>query len=316
MAITASTLRSDFSGFLTPEMSAPIFERAARASVVQQVSPQQPMGPEGKSVPVFTGRLTAGWVDEGGEKPKSAATVTLKTLVPKKMSVIFVVSKEVVRANPGSYMQVARNQAAEAFAEAFDRAALHDEGPTGIAGAGPFATYIDQTTKSNELGANTQANGGLYKDLVDSMEEIISDDDDLGRGREVTGWVFDSRMETRLLGQVDTTGRPIWDSLPTDDFAPGLARRGSVLQRPSFMGHGVKDNTSKIMGYAGDWSQTAWGVVGGISYNLTDVGAVTINGQLVSTFEHNLVAILAEAEYAFLVNDPKAFIQLRNDSGS
>jgi hypothetical protein len=36
--------------------------------------------------------------------------------------------------------------------------------------------------------------------------------------------------------------------------------------------------------------------------------AVTINGSLVSLFERNLVAILAEAEYGFVVNDVEAFV--------
>jgi hypothetical protein len=40
--------------------------------------------------------------------------------------------------------------------------------------------------------------------------------------------------------------------------------------------------------------------------------AVTINGALVSLFENNLVAILAEAEYGFLVNDPSSFVKFTN----
>ena len=43
---------------------------------------------------------------------------------------------------------------------------------------------------------------------------------------------------------------------------------------------------------------------------------MTINGTLTSLFEHNLVAILAEAEYGFLLNDPDAFVKLTNNSGS
>jgi hypothetical protein len=39
---------------------------------------------------------------------------------------------------------------------------------------------------------------------------------------------------------------------------------------------------------------------------------VTINGELVSLFENNLVAILAEAEYGWLVNDTAAFVEYTN----
>lgn len=316
MAITAASLRSDFSGFLTPELSAPIFERAARMSVVQQLAKQIPLGSEGKSIPVVTGSIDAGWVDEAGTKPADSSAMSLKTITPKKLAVIVVTSAEVVRANPGNYINVIREQIAEAFARAFDRAALHDEGPTGTVGAGPFATYIDQTTKSVELGSNSQEAGGVYTDLVDAMEEIVGTVDSAGRDREVTGWAFDSRMETRLLRAVDTTGHPIWVSLPTDDFSNALSRRGVTLQRPSFMGHGIKDNLNTIHGYGGDWSQAVWGSVGGITYDVDDKAPVTINGSLVSMWEKNLVGVRAEAEYGFLVNDVDAFVQLRNDAGS
>ncbi len=60
MAITAATLRSDFSGFLPAEIAAPIFERTARVSVVQQLAKQVPLGAEGKSIPVVTGSIDAG----------------------------------------------------------------------------------------------------------------------------------------------------------------------------------------------------------------------------------------------------------------
>jgi hypothetical protein len=36
---------------------------------------------------------------------------------------------------------------------------------------------------------------------------------------------------------------------------------------------------------------------------------VTLGGNLVSLYENNLVAILAEAEYGFLCNDPQAFVR-------
>ena len=316
MAITAATLRSDFSGFLPAEIAAPIFERAARMSVVQQLATQVPLGAEGKSIPVTTGVIDAGWVDEAGTKPADGSSMTLKTITPKKLAVIVVTSAEVVRANPGNYITSVRGQIAEAFARAFDRAALHDEGPTGTATGGPFSTYIDQTTKSVELGSNSQANGGVYVDLVDGMEEIINSTDSAGRDREVTGFAFDTRMEPRLLRAVDTTGHPIWVSLPTDDFSAATSRRGFALQRPSFMGQGVKDNGGTILGYAGDWRQAVWGVVGGISYDVSDEASVTINGSLVSMWQNNLIGIRAEAEYGFLVNDVDSFVQYRNDSGS
>lgn len=317
MAITAATVTSDFSGFLPAHEAAPIFERAARQSVVQQLVPQVPLGINGESIPVVTGRPAAGWVDEGGIKPASSGTLALKSMVPKKLAAILVVSAEVVRANPGGYINTMRNSLAESFAVAFDRAALHDEGPDGTAGGGPFATYMDQTTKGAEIGGSSQALGGIHGDLVEAMREIVTDSDASGRRYRLNGWALDSILEPTLWGATDTTGRPLYVELPTDADAAGLSTAGRLLNRPSFIGEGVATaNQTSVVGYGGDFGQAAWGVVGGISYRVSTEAAVTINGTLTSLFEHNLVAILAEAEYGFLLNDPDAFVKLTNNSGS
>jgi HK97 family phage major capsid protein len=311
MAITASTLTSDFSGFIPPTISAPIFERATRMSVVQQLARQVPLGFNGSSIPVVTGRPTAGWVDEGGQKPATAGTMTLKSIIPKKLAAIVVVSAEVVRANPGGYMDTLRPNLAEAFAVAFDRAALHDEGPTGTPGGGPFATFIDQTTKTVELGTGTT----VHNDFVAALSALVNDSDASGRRYRLTGWALDDVVEPTILDALDGNDRPLYVDLPTDISASvvGDARRGRLLNRPSFMGEGVSGG-SDVVAYGGDWSMAAWGVVGGINYRVSTEATVTIDGNLVSAFEHNLVAIVAEAEYGWVVSDPEAFVEITDAS--
>ena len=79
-----------------------------------------------------------------------------------------------VRANPGNYINIMRESLAESFAVAFDRAALHDEGPDGTAGGGPFATYLDQTTKGAELGgiADEDLSAALDQGVA-VLEELV-----------------------------------------------------------------------------------------------------------------------------------------------
>lgn len=315
MAITAPTKTTDFSGFLNPTMAAPIFERAARISVVQRLAPQVPLGGNGVTIPIVTGRMSAGWVAEGAAKPASNAALALKNMTPQKIAAIAVVSAEVVRANPANYMDLIRSQVAEAFAIAFDMAALHDLGPDGT-GTGPFPTFIDQTTKVIELGTTSQANGGIYGDIVAGLKLLVDD------GKKLRGFALDDRLEPVMLGSVDTTGRPLWIDTPLDETTAAMfaanqaapARPGRLIGRPSFMGEGVAEPgevaaTQYTLGYGGDWLQTAWGVVGGISYDVSTEASVTINGALTSLWENNLVAVRAEAEYGWLVNDPEAFVE-------
>jgi HK97 family phage major capsid protein len=316
MAITAATLTSDFSGFFPAVVAKPIFEAAARMSVVQQVVRQHPVLPDRTtSIPVVTGRPIANWVSEGGIKPATEGSMELVNLIPKKLACTVAVSAEVLRSDPGGYVTTLESQLAEAFAIAFDLAALHGLDGAGTA-AGPFATYIDQTTRAHELGGTSQANGGVYGDIVQAIQELVASTDTSGRHHVVNGFLLDNQMEPRLLASVDTTGRPLWVDLPADQFSNGLSRTGSLLGRRSFMSDGVADPNAKILGYAGDWSKAVWGVVGGISFRTSTEATMTINSSLQSLWERNLVGIIAEAEYAFVVADTGAFLQLRNDTGS
>lgn len=300
MAITAATKTSDFSGFLNRDQSEAIFAQAAQQSVVQRLARRVPLGINGQSIPVVTGKVTAGWVAEGAQKPASSGAVSLKTMDPKKLAAIAVVSAEVVRANPAGYMDLLRPQIAEAFAISFDSAALHGT-------SSPFSTNLDTGSSTQEFTGTTPAFTAVYDDLNTGFATLVN------AGKKVTGWAFDSRMEPVFNGAKDTTGRPLWIDSPTVDQA-GPLREGRLFGRPAFTGDGIYAATPKIYGYAGDWSQVAWGAVGGISYKVSTEAAVTINGALVSLFENNLVAILAEAEYGYLVNDPASFVKFTNAS--
>lgn len=307
MAITAPTTTTQFAGFLNPAQSAPIFERTARTSVVQGLVRSVPLGANGVDVPVVTGRMQAGWVAEGGQKPASQGALALKNMSPEKIAAIAVVSAEVVRANPGNYMNLIRDQVAEAFAIAFDSAALY--------GTGPFTTYIAQTTKEVAFGTNTQTNGGIHADVVDGLELLVNDTDAAGRRYRLTGFALDDVTEPILLGAVDTTGRPIYIDSPLDETT-AAARPGRLIGRPSRMSEGVADPAGDTVAFGGDWTQAAWGAVGGISYDVSTQATVTINGTLTSLWEHNLVAVRAEAEFGWLVNDPEAFVAYTYTTGS
>ena len=300
MAITAATKTSDFSGFLNREQAAPIFDKAAQMSVVQQLARKVELGASGVSIPVVTGKLSAGWVAEGAQKPASAGSLGLKTMDPKKIATIAVVSAEVVRANPGNYMNVIRNQVAEAFAIAFDAAALHGT-------SSPFSTNLDTGSSTQEFTGTTPAFSDVFGDLNAGLATLVN------AGKDVTGFAFDNRMEPVLNAAKDTAGRPLFIESPLTETA-GPVRSGRLFGRQTFVGPGVYAATPKIYGYAGDWSQAAWGVVGGISYKVSTEATVTINGSLVSLFENNLVAVLAEAEYGWLVNDAAAFLKYTNAS--
>lgn len=300
MAITAATSTTDFDGFLTPAESGPIFDDARRQSVFQQLIPQTPLGINGQKVPVVTTKPVANWVGEGGKKPATSMGMDLLFIEPKKLAAIAVLSAEVVRANPGNINGQLRPYLAEAFATAFDLAVGYDVGGDG-SGTSPFDNPLSATTKSVEIGTATQANGGIHGDLVAGMSLLVQD------GKRLSGFALDDTLEPALWGAVDTTGRPLYTELPTDAVSATIARPGRLLNRPSFMGEGVGNGTTRAFG--GNFQKAAWGVVGGISYRVSTEATVTINGALTSLWENNLVAVLAEAEYGYVNSDVESFVK-------
>lgn len=294
MAVTAATMTGDFAGFLKPEQAQAYFLQARRNSVVQSLARQVPLGINGQEIPVVTSKATAGWVAEGGQKPASKGSMGLKTISPKKIAAIAVVSAEVVRANPGNYVELFKQDIAEAMALAFDAAALYGTNT-------PFgaSNYIGATTKSVEIGTTTQANGGVYGDIVAGLKLLVDD------GKKLNGFAFDATSEPTFLGATDLNGRPLFVDSPFED---SILTAGKLLGRSAFLGEGVGDGVT-VQGFGGDWTQVVWGTVGGISYDVSTQATVTINGELTSLWENNLVAIRAEAEYGLLVNDNQSFVK-------
>lgn len=299
------TRLQDFNGFIDPVRAEPIFERTARNSVMQQLCPRHPLGLTATVIPVMTGRPTAAWVAEGARKPTTTGQLALKNMKPNKIATIFPFSAEVARANPGNFVNVVREAMAEAFAVGFDRAALHGQGPDGTPAGGPFTSFLDQTTKEVTFGTTASDEGGVRGDLVAVLAALRADTNDQGDKYRLTGWAFDDDAEPLLLGAVDTLGRPLFNDAASD---VSTVTGGTILRRRAFMGEGV--GTGDTLGFAGDFSKTAWGTLGGITYDVSTQATITIDGALVSTWENNLVAVRAEAEYGFLVADPEAFVRL------
>lgn len=185
---------------------------------------------------------------------------------------------------------------------AFDAAAFHGTNS-------PFAQYIDQTTKTVELGTTSKSNGGVYGDIVAGLSLLVKD------GKKLNGFAFDRVVEPAFLGAVDNNGRPLFVETPLEDTT-SVVTPGRLIGRPAYLGDGLTTavvpgtpNTGGIVGYGGDWSQAVWGTVGGISYDVSTQATVTVNGNLTSLWENNLVAIRAEAEFGLLINDTAAFVE-------
>lgn len=303
LAQTGDTM---FEGYLDPEMAQDYFAEVEKTSIVQQIARKIPMGITGQHIPHWTGDVTAQWIGEGEEKPITKGDMTKQTIVPHKIATIFTASSEVVRANPGNYLNTMRTKVATAIAMAFDAAVLNGTNT-------PFGAYIGQTSKSVSLadplgaGKSTADGSNAYTALNSGLQLLLDD------GKKWNGTLFDNVSEPILNGAVDASQRPLFLEATYQDINAPF-RSGRVLGRPTYLSDHVK--TGSTVGFMGDFSQVVWGQIGGLSYDVSDEATLNFgtqaSPQLVSLWQNNLVAVRVEAEFAVLVNDPQAFVKLTN----
>ncbi|MFC8986011.1 phage major capsid protein [Streptomyces sp. NPDC057115] len=310
MAVTAPLTLSNVDASLLPRtITAPIFEKSVESSAVMQLARPAPLALDATtSVPIPMDVPTADWVGQAAKKPLSTGGVDVKQMQAKKVAVLIPVAMEVAKTNAGGLYDQLQKDLPTAFARAFDHAAIH--GKTMKGAAGPFTEYLAATSNSVALGTATQGQGGIWADFVNGMAEVVDSDWDY------TGTVADHRLKPSLLLATDTTGRPIL----VDTQTPGtnMAAAGTLIGEPLAYSRSVSGKQrrqsasvdSGLRAIGGDWSQAAYGVGMDITVRISDQATyVDEEGGVHSAFQENLVLILAEAYYGFVMGDVDAFVK-------
>jgi len=297
--------------FMPAQLTAPIFEQSIEGSAVMSLARRVPLSMSANTaVPVPLDVPTADWVSEGGKKPLSSGGVEVKQMSGKKIAVLIPVSMEVADSNAAGLWTQLQRDLPTAFARAFDMATIHGKNMKG--GSGPFADYLAATSKSVSLGTTSQANGGIWGDFVSGMETIIDDDWDY------TGTVADNRLKPKLLAATSTTGEPLFVATRQPGAGTGAALQGELIGEPiaysrSVSGKLRRQSTSVDSGLraiGGDFSQAAFGVGMEISIKQSrEATYIDEDGGVHSAFQENLVLLLAEAYYGFVLGDAEAFVK-------
>ncbi|WP_436702422.1 phage major capsid protein [Nocardioides sp. BYT-33-1] len=213
---------------LPPTITGPIFDQAIESSAVMSLARRVPLSlTANTAIPVSMDIPAAGWVSEGGAKPVGAGAVGIKTMTGKKVALLVPVSEEVARSNPAGLYAQLRQDLPVAIGRAFDYAAIHGK-DLRTGGAGPFTDYLTKNASSVELGTATQADGGMYADLVGG-EKLVVD-----AGYDFSGFAADPRLKPLLKLETDTTGRPLWVDAPQQG-----ANTASLIGYPAAYNRGV-----------------------------------------------------------------------------
>jgi HK97 family phage major capsid protein len=307
---TAPITTSNVPGELLPRtITAPIFEKSVERSAVMSLARPAPLSLDATtSVPIPMDVPQADWVGQAAKKPLSTGGVDVKQMQAKKLAVLIPVAMEVARTNTGGLYDQLQRDLPTAFARSFDHATIH--GKTMKGAPGPFTEYLAATSNSVTLGTAPQGEGGIWADFVNGMAKVVDGDWDY------VGTVADHRLKPQLLLATDTTGRPIL----VDTQTPGtnMASAGTLIGEPlaysrSVSGKQRRQSTSVDTGLraiGGDWSQAAYGVGMDITIRISNEATyVDEDGGVHSAFQENLVLILAEAYYGFVMGDVDAFVK-------
>lgn len=275
------------SGVLLPvDVSSEILAKVQEASIIQTAARQIALPGSGVAFQTITGEPTAAWVGETESKPVSNGTVGSKTIRPYKLAVIETFSNEFRRDKNALYEALAGRLPA-ALAKKFDSTVFH--------GTAPGSDFNDLASVSaTSLGA------GVYDGVVSAMTSIAT------AGYEMNGIILAPQGEALLYGEKDGNDRPLFlNNAATDGSI------GSVLGRPVFRNRAVyKDDTTDVLGFAGDWSQALWGTVEGVSVKISDQASLTVGESTINLFQQNMFAVLAEIEVGFITTDEAAFRKL------
>lgn len=272
-----------------------IWGAAVEESAVMRLARRINLPGSGVSIPIITGDAAADWVDETDEKPVSRATLSNKTITPYKLAVIEPFSNEFRRDLPALYRELAR-RLPFALAKKFDSTVF------GLAAGAPGSNF-------DTLGAATSVgiSGNTYGGLVAAYTAVSTG------GGVLNGWALAPQGTGVLLGETDTTGRPLFlpdavgsGAVPQLLGAPVIPTRGVYLADADGAGAG----TAAQLGYAGDWTSAVYGTVEGISVSVSDQATLNDGGTSLNLWQRNMFAIRAEIEVGFRVRDIAHFVKL------
>ncbi len=274
---------------LPTELAQEILQKTQQASAIMRLARQISLPGNGVTIPVITSDPEAAWVAETGAKPVSNPGLSSKIMQAYKLAVIVPFSDEFRRDAAALYdALVARLPLA--LAEKFDKTVIGAVSKPGE----NFDNFAECTAQSLiKAGDHT-----VYGALVAALTDIADHKGNLD------GFAISPSAKGILLGDVDSTGRPI--------FVPDVSENGipRVLGARTYESRGMykagvapasttESGTPAIVGVAGDWTQAMYGTVEGVQIRIADQTGLTINSTQVNLWEHNMFAVRAEIELGF-----------------
>lgn len=281
-----------------------IWDTAKQGSIIQTLAGAIPLSLNGDAIPIPVGQATAGVVAEGETKPVTTMATKVKTVTPIKVATMILYSMETAQADPlGEYSRI-QKFLGEAIARSVDMALIHGvDANTGTKITGKEA--LRDTTKAIEIDLEQEKAGYIGKQLTAGYDAVVLDVED-EHEFDFNHFLFAPKFRSSLVNALDGQGRPLYQGSTNlaDQFT-------TVLGLPAAWHRSVsgyekaKTGAEKLLGFGGDFKDNIrLGYVNQITYRRASERAGGID-----LFDRNLGAILAEAQFGWVVRDTKAFVK-------
>lgn len=277
---------------LPTAVSNEIWQGFQETSAVASLTPNIPLPGAGVTVDIITGDPTADWTAETEEKPVSDPTVSSKVMRGYTLAVIEPFSNQFKRDKAALYNALVGRLPGVLSAK-FDNTVFFGSAP---------GSDFDTLASAPAVSINTNT----YSGLLAAMGSVATN------GGDVSGWALSPTGELIALGSVDTLGRPIFIG-----NAALEGQVGSLLGRPVYKTKAVNKagtagspGTPATVGFAGDWTQAAWGQVQAIDISISTEATINRGGTQINLWQRNMFAVRAEIEVGFRVRDVNKFVRL------
>lgn len=292
-------LSNALSGFIPANTASEIIANIVRGSIVMSLAKTVSMNGKAKmKFPVLVSGPGAYWVDETERISTSGAQWIYPEMEAKKVGTIIPMSKEALNDSNISVFESLKAHIAEAFAVAFDKAAVFGVNT-------PYGANKSIIEKISAAG-NTFLHGSITDySITDDISEVMGFVED--GGFDVNGFAGAISIKTKLRNAADKKGNYIFTDKTKD--APAQIH-GQPL---AYARNGAWDNDKALL-IAGNWDYVMYGVLQGIEYEIlkeaTLLSVLMSDGKPMSLAENDMVALKATMRIAYMTVKDNAFAAL------
>jgi HK97 family phage major capsid protein len=256
-----------------------IIQSTQEQSAVMQLARQITLPGRGLTIPVITGDPEPEWVAETASKPVKNPGLDKKIMQAYKLAVIVPFSNEFRRDLPGLYNSLV-SRLPLSFAKKFDATCFHGTAP---------GSNFDTLAACQAQNITTDT----YNALVDADADIADHDGILN------GFAISPKARSILLKAVDGNERPLFINSVAEGAIPMILGVATKQSRGAY-----KAGTPNVVGFAGDWTKAVYGVVQGVTIDISDQATLTTVDDddqtvTINLWQQNMFAVRAEMEIGF-----------------